>query len=201
VNRNALLYLKKRPDADRGLLIKGIADGLHYLHSQDVIHGDIKPNVLVNSEGHAMLCDFGLAMILQEVSTHPRTGSRYSTPRFSAPELIEDTGDNPPPRTKFTDMWAFGCTGMQISSGIQPYDGFTTLNQLVFAMVQKTAPYPNFKKEPLESVLAQCLTWCPQDRIKMSDVVKHLEAGTSPQHLVLAVTIQTFAGHGQSLGS
>jgi len=38
-HRNALLYLKKHPDADRVLLVKDIANGLHYLHSRDIIHG------------------------------------------------------------------------------------------------------------------------------------------------------------------
>jgi len=131
-----------------------------------------------------MLCDFGLAMILQDVFTHPLTESRYSTPRFSAPELMEDSGPIPPPRTKFTDVWAFGCTGMQISCGIEPYDGFTR-NKLVTEMNHNmTPPYQNFNNNPLESVFEQCLMWYPEDRIMMSKVVEQLEAALSLQYVL-----------------
>lgn len=42
-----------------------IIKGMKYLHSASVIHRDLKPsNILVNSDCHAKICDFGLARSL-----------------------------------------------------------------------------------------------------------------------------------------
>ena len=42
-----------------------IIKGMKYLHSASVIHRDLKPsNILVNSDCHVKICDFGLARSL-----------------------------------------------------------------------------------------------------------------------------------------
>ncbi|KAJ7713742.1 kinase-like domain-containing protein [Mycena metata] len=44
-------------------LIYEIAVGIQYLHSQNIVHGDIRgTNILVDEQGHARLADFGLAV-------------------------------------------------------------------------------------------------------------------------------------------
>nr|XP_012311305.1 mitogen-activated protein kinase kinase kinase 14-like [Aotus nancymaae] len=53
---------------DRALYYLGQAlEGLEYLHSRRILHGDVKAdNVLLSSDGsHAALCDFGHAVRLQ----------------------------------------------------------------------------------------------------------------------------------------
>jgi len=59
-NGNVLNYLKRNLQADRLRLVVGAARGLQYLHSKDIIHGDMKPqNVLVSDDGDALLGDYG----------------------------------------------------------------------------------------------------------------------------------------------
>lgn len=49
-----------RAQADLLKLSRDIARGMEYLHSRDVVHGDLKgKNVLISNEGRALLCDFG----------------------------------------------------------------------------------------------------------------------------------------------
>jgi serine/threonine-protein kinase len=66
--------------------ITQICDALTYLHSQSVIHRDVKPaNIRITPTGKAVLVDFGIAKIYDP--TRPTTlGARGVTPGFSPPE-------------------------------------------------------------------------------------------------------------------
>ncbi|KZT24197.1 kinase-like protein [Neolentinus lepideus HHB14362 ss-1] len=59
--RNVLEYLGEYPNANRLKLIMDCIEGLRYLHSMGLMHGDLRGvNTLVDREGHAELGDFGL---------------------------------------------------------------------------------------------------------------------------------------------
>lgn len=61
-----------------------LADGLGYMHSQDVVHLDMKPqNVIVTPEGQAKIIDFGLCMPKGNYNRRVQ-----GTPDFMAPEQI-----------------------------------------------------------------------------------------------------------------
>lgn len=86
-NGDVLTYLKKHPFADRRRLVRQVAEGLIYLHSQDVVHGDLKGgNVLVDTSGDAALCDFGLARLLRDCpSSFTTSNVGMGTLRWCAP--------------------------------------------------------------------------------------------------------------------
>ncbi|KAJ7814160.1 kinase-like domain-containing protein [Mycena olivaceomarginata] len=90
------------------LLHNSIA-GLKYLHSVNIVHGDLRgANILVDEDGRARLADFGLAVFIDSETTG-KSSTRSGTTRWMAPELL-----CPPPGTSFrrtfaSDMWAFGC--------------------------------------------------------------------------------------------
>jgi serine/threonine protein kinase len=93
---------------------------LKYLHEFDptVVHADLKPaNVLIDGDGTARLCDFGLVRIVQkEANTHTgmtTTTAHAGTARYLAYELVESLGDNLP--TTASDIHALACIGMEVS--------------------------------------------------------------------------------------
>ena len=61
------------------------ADALDYLHSEDVLHRDVKPENILLFNNHAKLGDFGLARLLEEDVRATTVG----TPPFMAPEVWE----------------------------------------------------------------------------------------------------------------
>ncbi|KAL5641780.1 hypothetical protein ACGC1H_002026 [Rhizoctonia solani] len=114
-------YLQKHPDAGRYQLCIDVASGLEYMHSQSTVHGDLKAmNVLVSSDGVAMLSDFDFSVMSEASSLlfTESSNSRSGSIRWVAPEmLIEET----PKRTKESDVYALGMVGIEIYTGEVPY--------------------------------------------------------------------------------
>ena len=83
---SALLEEEGRLTEERArLLLSELVLALEALHSQHVIYRDLKPdNVLLTSEGHAVLCDFGLA----KAGVCGLTSTFCGTPMYLAPELL-----------------------------------------------------------------------------------------------------------------
>ncbi|KAF9780835.1 kinase-like domain-containing protein [Thelephora terrestris] len=53
-------FVKARKDVNRFELLRGVAEGLVYMHEQGTAHGDLKgANILIDENGRARLADFG----------------------------------------------------------------------------------------------------------------------------------------------
>ncbi|EDR03980.1 uncharacterized protein LACBIDRAFT_306303 [Laccaria bicolor S238N-H82] len=182
-------------EVDRLSLVRDIAQGLGYLHSlvPPVVHGDLKGNnTLVNDDGHAMLTDFGLAKVIEELAgpTGNTTSSCAGSVRWQAPELIFDTGsdqddymgDAPKPSspTPASDVWSFGCTAYEIMSGKIPYH--TRLHDwtVIQAIVEKQCPVPHeegvLESNGLMSILHGCWQYDAGKRPEMGEVLRRLQS-------------------------
>ncbi|KIJ18501.1 hypothetical protein PAXINDRAFT_97288 [Paxillus involutus ATCC 200175] len=122
-------YLARNPDLptrDRVQFLCEIASGLHYLHSQMVIHGDLTgTNVLIDASGKACLADFGLATIHHEfLGTSFFTSSSCGNVRWAAPELFqvpEGEGSRSVICSEETDVYSYGSIILQVLSGHVPF--------------------------------------------------------------------------------
>lgn len=97
------------------------ACGILHLHSKGIVHGDIRMgNILLSPDGEPLITDFGLSKpVLSSFDTEPSTAfERAGTMRWMAPELHLD---QQPSRTKYSDVWAFACTVLELFSGKAPY--------------------------------------------------------------------------------
>ena len=106
-----------------------VAEGLNYLHSYDVIHGDLngvrgcyisyfatklitdQSSILVDATGHARITDFGLAVVTQDLSSTRGTSAGLDhIARWVAPEILSNRGTY----SKEADVFAFAGVTIEV---------------------------------------------------------------------------------------
>ncbi|KAF7354977.1 hypothetical protein MSAN_01413200 [Mycena sanguinolenta] len=119
----------------RASLVADVAMGLEYLHSKNVVHGDLKTlNILVTPSGRACITDFGLSTIIDELSlelTFSSRSGRAGTVRYQAPELLK----NESPNHYGSDVYAFACVSYEILTGKAPYFELTNDAAIILKVV------------------------------------------------------------------
>ncbi|KAJ7715140.1 kinase-like domain-containing protein [Mycena metata] len=117
-------YLKEHGHADVDKLASlFIPQGLQYLHSRHVVHGDLRGNnILITQDWRACLADFGLSVVSNATSSMStnRGGSVY----WMAPELLDsDRFGFDFARTPASDVYAYGCVCLELYTGKPPFAG------------------------------------------------------------------------------
>ncbi|KAG8995177.1 hypothetical protein FRB93_001210 [Tulasnella sp. JGI-2019a] len=160
---------------DEAATIHGIASGLAYLHTHNVIHGDLKAaNVLLDDLLNPLICDFGLTKNDEWNVTSP--GLKGSgTARWKSPGLTDDL-----PKTKKTDIYAFGMTIVEVLTGDVPFPNLPGSHQVYMAVAKgRRPPFEpltrdgrNFK--PLWELAASCWQNEADNRPAADDVLGRL---------------------------
>mmetsp|Transcript_34179 Transcript_34179/g.78739 ORF Transcript_34179/g.78739 Transcript_34179/m.78739 type:complete len:702 (+) Transcript_34179:152-2257(+) len=164
-----------------------VVEGLTYLHFQDVVHFDLKPdNVLVSAERRGIIADFGVSRLL---SDEPRTTAEEDqndvltsgspgTPMFCAPEVWGDSKYY----GKTADVWSLGVTLYVLLLGQVPYIAPTHEELTAAVCAPEPVPLPTALPEDaqLHDLLGRMLEKDPRRRIALADVATHpwLEAAT-----------------------
>lgn len=98
-----------------------IAAGLTFAHSRGIVHADLKPsNIMLDTDDHAKICDFGIARTPQEDADSPQL---FATALYVAPERVEGR-----PASVATDIYGLGLVLYEMLVGKPP---FTSANAAV----------------------------------------------------------------------
>jgi len=139
-----------------------IAAGLTELHALGMVHLDIKPaNVLMDKHGRSVLCDFGLARILESTRTRAAftTRTMQGTPYYMSPEQFDGKGIGPP-----ADVWALGCTLFYMATGLPPWHGLR-MSQICVKVCSGLKPaMPATLPERVQRLILACLSHDPAQR-------------------------------------
>jgi len=110
---------------ERFTVARDIASALEYLHGQDIVYRDLKPdNVGFNSDGELKMFDFGLAKRVTNADRtddelYSLTGNTGSL-RYMAPEVAKNM-----PYSLSVDAYSFGVLFWQLCSLSVPYSGYS----------------------------------------------------------------------------
>ena len=134
VEKNLLEVLERYPEGLNPKLIKSfvfqMCKAVHYLHTKNVIHRDVKPeNLLVDENMNVKLCDFGFArkISLNEENNNVDAMTDYVATRwYRSPELLLSCGIYGPE----VDYWAIGCIMGELADGRPMFPGENEIDQI-----------------------------------------------------------------------
>ena len=112
----------KMSDAKIKEFLRQMLSALQYVHSQQLVHRDIKPgNFMVDKEGKIKLMDFGIAKSLDARSadyTETGSGVQMGTPMYMSPEQITSSHAV----TAQSDLYSLAVVLCEMAAGHRPYD-------------------------------------------------------------------------------
>ena len=155
----------------RRRIARGIAEGLHYIHVHDIVHGALcADSVWLDENNTPKLTDIALAQYLQ-----PARARTIAPTRWWAPELLAETNTSiAPKRTTTTDVWALGITLLELySGGEQPFVNFVDDAVLTkFVLHQRGTPdRPDRCPPPDWDCIRPCFAFRPEDRCSVLGVL------------------------------
>merc|ERR1719229_1508212 len=105
-----------------------MAEGICFLHSQRVVHRDLKSmNILLDAQQNAKICDFGLAQQMEATHIARKLDGEGGSPRYMAPECYDAAHGK---LTEKVDIWAIGCILIELFGCVLPYADCQTMAQL-----------------------------------------------------------------------
>ncbi|KAK0732749.1 kinase-like domain-containing protein [Apiosordaria backusii] len=154
--------------------------GVEYLHSQGVVHRDIKPdNLLLTEDDVLKVVDFGVSEMFEQ-STDMKTAKSAGSPAFLPPELcVAKHGDV---SGKAADIWSMGVSLYCLRYGKIPFEKFGVL-EMYEAIRTETPHIPEDEKPDFVDVMRKLMEKDPEKRIKMDELRDHpwvTKNGTDP---------------------
>ncbi|XP_010435069.1 PREDICTED: serine/threonine-protein kinase HT1-like [Camelina sativa] len=147
-----------------------LARGLSYLHSEKIVHRDVKTeNMLLDGQKNLKIADFGVARV-EALNPKDMTGET-GTLGYMAPEVIDGK-----PYNRRCDVYSFGICLWEIYCCDMPYPDLSFVDVSSAVVLHNLRPeIPRCCPTALASIMKACWDGNPQKRPEMNEVVTLLE--------------------------
>lgn len=147
-------------------IVKNVLAGLMALHDAGYIHRDIDPtNIMITTDGHVKLIDFGIAKQLKQLNTYDRsltsTGQFIGKASFAAPEMV--LGDIKNQNTR-TDTYSVGILLFMCLVGHLPFEGADS--DILAKQLREKVPNGQIKQTAMRKVIAKATAKKQADRFQ-----------------------------------
>ena len=160
--------------SNRMRLLIELGEAIRYFHEKNYIHRDICPrNVMVDSEHHIKLIDFGL--VVPNTPDFRKPGNRTGTANYMAPELVKRL-----PTDQRIDVFSYAVTAYEMFTRKLPWEAAETFD----AAIQRINTPPDDIREhapqidsQVADIIMKGVERDPRDRWQsMRDMLEALES-------------------------
>ncbi|MEO1431461.1 MAG: protein kinase [Cyanobacteria bacterium J06633_8] len=143
-------------------LLNSLLPVLEYIHTQNVIHRDIKPqNIILGKDGKLYLVDFGAAKLVTGTAIL-QTGTSIGTPEFVAPEQSMGKA------SYSSDLYSLGVTCIHLLTETSPFDLFDISE---YDWVWKQYLVENQVSDKLSNILDKLIATATSRRYQLANQV------------------------------
>ncbi|KAK8839039.1 hypothetical protein M9Y10_032505 [Tritrichomonas musculus] len=154
------------------IIVYGIACGMMYLHSNGILHCDLKPaNISIDDHLYPKITGF---YISHQISSYHKSDKYViqGTPAYIAPEIYLTEGNS-----KASDVYAFSLIVYELITNQKPFSEFNDVKQIQKTVIKEgfCPCFPQDTPEAYKKLIEQCCSQFPDDRPKFKEIVNELK--------------------------
>lgn len=145
--------------------VQCIALGLYHIHSQNIIHRDMKPaNIFLNDNDNCIIGDFGVST---STENNKKAQTVIGSPLYMAPEMFMNM-----PYDNKVDIWGLGCIAHELCCLESAFTGNNMIALVTAIKSTKTQRIPKYYSSDLQNLIDIMLNKDPRKRPSAEEVLK-----------------------------
>nr|PNR31137.1 hypothetical protein PHYPA_027454 [Physcomitrium patens] len=152
---------------------RSIVEGIDYLHSNGIVHCDIKGKNILIGNGSVKLTDFGSSKRVggaMESDVMNCSATVNGTPLWMAPEVVNQVEQGPA-----SDIWSLGCTVVEMATGRAPWSNFANHYAALYHIgcTDELPEVPASLSAEAHDFLSHCFQREPSKRWTSTQLLQH----------------------------